>query len=61
MRDAAADRAADGALVEGLRADLARCRAEHADAQAQLAAVLRSASWRVTRPIREVLRSFRRA
>ncbi|HEV2740897.1 MAG TPA: class I SAM-dependent methyltransferase [Candidatus Elarobacter sp.] len=59
VRDAAADRAADGALVEGLRADLARCRAEHADAQGQLAAVLRSASWRVTRPIREVLRSFR--
>jgi SAM-dependent methyltransferase len=61
LRDAAASRAADGALVESLRAELARCRAEHAETQAQLTAVLRSASWRVTKPIREALRSFRRS
>ena len=61
LREAAAARAADGALVETLRAELARCRAEHADSQAQLAAVLRSTSWRVTKPIRAALRSFRRA
>ena len=61
VRDAAVNRGADAALVESLRADLARCRAEHAETQAQLAAVLRSASWRVTRPIREALRSFRRS
>nr|MDP9106109.1 hypothetical protein [Candidatus Eremiobacteraeota bacterium] len=61
LRDAAATRAADGALVESLREELVRCRTEHAETQAQLVAVLRSASWRVTKPIRQALRSFRRS
>ncbi len=59
LRAAETSRATDGALVEGLRAELARCRAELAETQGQLRAMLRSASWRMTRPIREALRSLR--
>jgi hypothetical protein len=58
LRDAASAAAAG---AERLRAELDGCRAEQRRAEAQLDEVLRSASWRVTKPIRLAVRKLRRA
>ena len=57
LHSALRDAAARG---DAMQAELARARAELAAMRAQLDGIVRSTSWRVTKPLRQALRPFRR-